>query len=61
VKHDCYTDQQGRRPCTCKCDARSPYGSPWDWIDDIAHYYLDRALLIACAAVIVAIAYRIFH
>lgn len=56
--HDCHTNQQGRLPCTCDL---SPLGSPWDWIDDIAHYYLDRALLIACAAVIVAIAYRIFH
>ena len=60
MKHDCITDQQGRLPCTCKCDTRAPYGSPWDWIDDIA-YYADRALLIACAAFIVAIAYRIFH
>ena len=34
--------------------------NPWDWFDDLS-YPLDRALLIACAAVIVAIAYRIFH
>lgn len=55
--HDCYTDQQGRLPCTCD---RSPLGSPWDWIDDI-EYCLDRTLLIVCAAFIVAIAYRIFY
>lgn len=60
MKHQCHTDQQGRLPCTCNCADRAPYGSPWEWIDDI-EYYVDRALLIACAAVIVAIAYRIFH
>lgn len=60
MKHDCFTDRQGRGPCTCKCATRAPAAGPWDWIDDIA-YYVDRALLIVCAAVIVAIAYRIFH
>ena len=66
--HDCFTDQQGHLPCTCSkfmqensdgSDANQS-NNPWDWIDDLA-YPIDRALLIACALAIVAIAYRIFH
>lgn len=34
--------------------------NPWDWIDDLS-YPLDRALLVACAALIVAIPYLLFH
>lgn len=34
--------------------------NPWAWIDDLS-YPLDRALLIACAALIVAIPYLLFH
>ncbi len=60
MKHDCITNRQGRCTCTCERADITPHGSLWDWIDDIA-YYVDRALLIVCAAVIVAIAYRIFH
>lgn len=66
--HDCFTDQQGHLPCTCSkfmqenSDGSDAHQSnnPWDWIDDLA-YPIDRALLIACALAIVAIAYRIFH
>ena len=60
MKHECHTGQQGRLPCTCNLHDDSPYGSPWAWIDDLS-YPLDRALLIACAALIVAIPYLLFH
>lgn len=87
MKHDCITNEQGRRACSCPprrtcaelgvCQNRTPpcsadcqpalrqratnqVNSPWDWIDDLS-YPVDRAPLIAVAAVIVAIPYLIFR
>jgi hypothetical protein len=53
-------------PCSADCQpalrqrATNQVNSPWDWIDDLS-YPVDRALLIAVAAVIVAIPYLIFR
>lgn len=41
-------------------DPEHASNQPWDWIVDLA-YPIDRALLIAVAAAIVAIVYRIFN
>jgi len=62
--------RQGRAQCRDGCNKLHQHNSdgsdahqsnsPWDWIDDLS-YPVDRALLIAIASVIVAVAWRIFH
>ena len=62
MKHDCVTDKQGRRACTCSNSKtrNGPGESAWDWIDAIPRG-LDRALLLLVALAIVAAVIKFFH